>query len=46
MRDPLDLAQRVAFMAHGYIVFEGTPLELQHAESVRAQWLGIQAQST
>ncbi len=42
----LDLAQRVAVMGRGRVVFEGTPQELQRAGSVRAQWLGIQGQTT
>lgn len=44
MRAALDLAQRVAVAGRGHIVFAGTPHELQRAESVCAQWLGIQGQ--
>ena len=46
MRAALDLAECVAVMGRGHIVFAGTPRELQKVQSVRAQWLGIQAQST
>ncbi len=41
----LELAQRVCIMGRGRMVFEGSPQELQRAESVRAQWLGIQGQT-
>jgi branched-chain amino acid transport system ATP-binding protein len=37
----LDLAQRVIVMGRGRVVFEGTPRQLQAAEAVRTQWLGI-----
>jgi len=37
----LDLAQRVLVMGRGRVVFEGTPQQLQAAEAVRTQWLGI-----
>ena len=43
MRIALGLAQRLAVMGRGRIVFEGTPRELQRAESLRTQWLGIQS---
>ena len=45
MRAALDLAECVAVMGRGRVVFEGAPRELQKVQSVRAQWLGIQAQS-
>ena len=45
MRAALDLAECVAVMGRGHIVFAGTPRELQKVQSVRAQWLGIQTMS-
>lgn len=37
----LDISDRVLVMGHGQVVFDGTPDDLRHDESIRREWLEI-----